>query len=217
MCGMRESLVQARTQLINCVRGWMRTQGLRIKGRMPETFPARLRAELATTMPAHVASLLVAIDAINAEIAAADRALAKEAREDDVCRRLMTVPGVGPVTALRFVAALDERQRFTHAHEVASYLGLVPGEWSSSERKQRTSITKAGAPRVRWALVQAAWSARRHRVDDPMVRWTIEIERRRGKAIAIVALARKLAGILYAIWRDGTIYDASRGAAPTIA
>jgi hypothetical protein len=100
--------------------------------------------------------------------------------------------------------------RFAGAHRVESYLGLTPGENSSSERQQRTSLTKAGAPRVRWALTQAAWSARRNRRKDPMVLWSIQVEQRRVQRVAIMALVRKLAGILYAIWRDGSTYDASR-------
>jgi transposase len=67
----------------------------------------------------------------------------------------MTVPGVGPSTSVRFVAALDEISRCRGAHTVESYLGLVPGEDSSAERKRRTSITKAGPTELRWCLVQA--------------------------------------------------------------
>jgi transposase len=85
---------------------------------------------------------------------------------------------------------------------------------SSSERARRTGITKAGPTRLRWALVQAAWNFRRTRQDDPAVLWSRGIEQKRGRRIAIVALARKLAGILYALWRDGTTYDRLRGAAP---
>jgi transposase len=117
------------------------------------------------------------------------------------------VPGVGPVTAIRFVAALDESKRFTTVAQVQSYLGLTPGENSSSDRKRRTGITKAGPPAVRAALVQAAWAARRSRDRHPMVTWSLEVEKRRGKHVAILALARKLSTILFAIWRDGTFYD----------
>jgi transposase len=119
------------------------------------------------------------------------------------------------VVAIRFAAAIDERERFANAHRLESYLGLTPGENSSSERQRRTSLTKAGAPQVRWALTQAAWSARRWRPNDPMVQWCKQVERRRGRRVAIVALVRKMAGILYAIWRDGSSYDPSRGASST--
>jgi transposase len=89
-------------------------------------------------------------------------------------------------------------------------LGLTPGENSSSDRKQRTGITKAGPAPVRATLVQAAWNLRRTRPLHPTCQWATKIEQRRGKFIATVALARKLAGILFAIWRDGSVYDANR-------
>ena len=120
------------------------------------------------------------------------------------------MPGVGPSTAVRFVAAIDDITRFESAHKVESYLGLVPGESSISERQQRLSITKAGSASVRWVLGQAAW-ALQVRCRDPGARplqlWAAEIVRRRGRRIATIALARKLAGILYALWRDGTTYE----------
>lgn len=146
------------------------------------------------------------------EIKAADQQLVKLAGEHPVCRKLMTVPGVGPVTAVRYVAALDDVTRFPNAHAVQSYLGLTPGESSSSERKQHTGITKAGAMEVRRTLIQAAWVAFRKAPKEPMVGWAAQIAARRGVFVAIVALARKLAGILFAMWRDGTTYRPSKSA-----
>jgi transposase len=217
ICGMRETLVSARTQLINCVRGWLRTQGILIKIGA-DTFAARVRqeynAQRPNPVPEHVDSLLVTIAQLSEQVRDADKRVAKLAKADATCRRLMSVPGVGPVTSVRFCAALDDRSRFGSAHAVQSYLGLVPGEHQSAEHQQRLSITKAGSTRLRWALVQAAWSARNTRPYDPIVRWCLEVEKRRGKRIAVVALARKLCGILFAIWRDETTYDPRRGADP---
>ena len=214
MCGMREALVGARTKLVNTVRGWLRAEGRRPRSGELTTFAARVRALYAeTTLPTYVARQLRALEALNEQIAEADRELATTAKADPIARRLMTVPGVGPSTSVRFVAALDEISRFRGAHTVESYLGLVPGEDSSAERKRRTSITKAGPTELRWCLVQAAWAARRARRRDPMQRWADEVEKRRGKRVAVLALARKLAGILYAIWRDGTEYEPRRSGA----
>ena len=157
--------------------------------------------------------LLDSIEALNEHIAAADAALEK-LTDTDVYKRLMTVPGVGPVTAVRFVAAVDDVTRFANAHALQSYLGLTPGEKSSGARVRRTGITKAGSAAMRRILVQAAWSAMysKHRRNDPMVRWALKVKERRGHWIAAVALARKIGGILFALLRDGTRYDASRGA-----
>jgi transposase len=162
---------------------------------------------ISTGIPEHVDRLLQAIEALNERIAPADKELEKLAEQDSVCLRLMSVPGVGPVTSLRFVAALDDRTRFANAHAVQGYLGLTPGENSSSARQQRTGITKAGPAPVRRALVQAAWNFRRLRPLDPLSQWAQQIEQRRGKFIATVAVARKLAGILFALWRDGSTYE----------
>jgi transposase len=119
----------------------------------------------------------------------------------------MTAPGVGPITAVRFRAAIDDVTRFRSAHAVGSYLGLVPGEHSSSDSQHRLGITKAGSTRLRTCLIQSAWCARRCRNTPQMVQWSLEVEKRRGKHVAIVALARKIAGILFAMWRDGKDYD----------
>lgn len=210
LCAMREAMVASHTQLINCVRGWARTQLLKIRSGVTSTFPLRLREAASKHpdgLPDYVEWSLQAIEAVHKQICAADKKLAELAQQEAVCQRLMSVPGVGPVTSMRFVAALDDVSRFPSAHAVQSYLGLTPGERSSSERKQRTGITKAGPAPVRRALVQAAWSIRRHRPHDPISLWATEIEKRRGKFVATVAVARKLAGILYAIWRDGSRYE----------
>lgn len=210
MCGMREQLVSSRTALVNCVRGWLRTQLGTIRSGEMVTFPARVRTAALNHpdgLPEHVERLLVAIDAINAQISMADKDLAGLVERDPICQLLMSVPGVGPVTSVRFVAAIDDISRFPNAHAVQGYLGLTPGENSSSERKRRTGITKAGPAPVRRALVQAAWVLRRSRPLDPISQWATQIEQRRGKFVATVAVARKLAGVLYAVWRDGSRYE----------
>jgi transposase len=215
MCGMREALVGARTKIINTVRGWLRSRGRRIERGGRASFRQRVEAAWPDQVPSYVERQLQVLDVLNEQIKAADSEVKDWAEADETCTRLMTVPGVGPLTALRFVAALDEVKRFESAHQVESYLGLVPGESSSSERQQRLSITKAGPRALRWVLVQAAWALHlRCRKPDaiPLQLWAQRIEQRRGRRTAIVALARKLAGILYALWRDGSVYDGGRGA-----
>lgn len=210
LCTAREALVSSRTQLVNSVRGYLRTQLIRPAGGNTETFPRRVRARMEKHpegMPAMIERVLLAIEALNKQLAGADEELEQIAAADPICRRLMTVPGVGPVTSVRFAAAVDEIDRFETPHKLEAYLGLTPGENSSSDRQERTGITKAGPPRLRCALVQAAWSLWRTQPADRNVVWALEVAKRRGKRVAIVALARKLAGILFAMWRDGKDYD----------
>ena len=197
VCGSREILVKTRTMVINNVRGWARTQLVRVRTGSTPTFQDRVREYAEAnqlTLPEHIGRQLAVLDALKVQIKAADQQLVKLSGEHPVCRKLMTVPGVGPVTAVRFVAALDDVTRFRNAHAVQSYLGLTPGESSSSERKQHTGITKAGAMEVRRALIQAAWAAFRKAPKEPMVGWATQIAARRGVFIAVVALARKMAG-----------------------
>lgn len=217
LCGSREALLETRTKLINNTRGWLRTQLWRIRSGATISFPSRVRAHAESTdqvLPEHIERQMVVIEAINLQARAADDQVRRIAKEHPVCQRLMTVPGVGPVTAVRFVAALDDVTRFSTAHGVQSYLGLTPGENSSSERQQRTGITKAGPAPLRRTLVQAAWTAIRMCPDEPMVAWAMQVAARRGRFIAVVALARKIAGVLFALWRDGTTYRAARAAVP---
>ena len=217
MCNAREELLSQRTSAVNCVRGWARTQMLTIRSGAVQSFPLRARAAAlskADGLPEYIERLLQVLEALNAQIASADDEAEQLAQEDLVCQRLMSVPGVGPVTSLRFVAALDDRARFPNAHAVQAFLGLTPGEKSSSERQQRTGITKAGPAPVRRTLVQAAWNFRRLRPFDPISRWAAQIEQRRGKFIATVAVARKLAGVLFALWRDGTTYQPNHARRP---
>ena len=213
----REALLASRTQLVNHARGWLRMNLLKIRNGATGTFPDRFRAAMVKeqrTAPPHIEQILVVIDALNLQMLASNRQLRKLVSASELCRRLTTVPGVGPVTALSFVAAIDDVKRFEHAFRLQSYLGLTPGEDSSSERERRTSITKAGPSSVRRALIQAAWAAYVRCPDEPMVKWARQIADRRGKFIAIVALARKMAGILYALWRDNTSYRSEKSAQP---
>ncbi len=214
MLSMHDALVGSRTMMVNAVRGWMRTQGVSCRSGQVETFPKRVRAALeeGELAPDTIERVLATIDELTAKIRDAEREIARTAKSDATCRLLMSVPGVGPITSVAFVSTLDQIDRFPDAHKVESYLGLVPGEDSSSDRQQRLSITKAGSSRTRWLLMQAAWSARRSASKDPMVLWSLNVEKRRGKRMAIVALARKMAGILFAMWRHGTVYDPTKGA-----
>jgi transposase len=207
ICGMHDALTSARSKLINNLRGWVRGQGLRLRRGQAETFATRMKA---LQLPEYVAAQVQALAELTERIRASEKRIENLAEGDELCCRLMTVPGVGPSSALRFVAAIDDITRFESAHKVEAYLGLVPGEFSSSDHQQRLSITKAGPNSVRWVLCQAAWALQircRRAAAHPLQSWAAEIAKRHGRRVATIALARKLAGILYALWRDGTTYE----------
>ncbi len=149
---------------------------------------------------------------LHQQLADCDERIEHLAAQDPRVPHLRSVPCVGPVTAAAFLAAVDDAQRFRHAHQLEAYLGLVPRQYSSGETQRRGPITKAGHSRIRWLLIQAAVSIlRRHPPQAEALRtWALAIAARRGKQVAVVALARRLAGILFALLRDGTVFAPQR-------
>lgn len=216
---LRDALVRSRTLLINTVRGYSRTRLIQIRRGSKTTFPRRVREALLAHehgLPASIERQLVVIETLTEQIRAADAELKAIAEQSSTCRLLMSTPGVGPLTSIFFSTVIDDVDRFASAQLVQSYLGLTPGEDSSSKRISRTSITKAGPSSVRRVLVQAAWAAWRRAPNDPIVLWAKQVAGRRGPKVAIIALARKLAGVMFAIWRDKTPYDAKLAARPSV-
>jgi transposase len=210
----RRQLVAARTGLISLTRALLRQEGYRLPSGDAAQVPTRVaRLSLPATLTATLAPLQVVIDTVTREVAAIDAHLATVAAADPVVQQLQTVPGVGPVVALTFRATLDDVTRFRAAGQVSAFLGLVPREDSSAERRHRGHITKAGSSELRSLLVQAAWACWRSRGGGTLRLWAEQLAARRGRRIAVVALARRLSRILYAIWRDGTAFEVARVAA----
>lgn len=208
-CTAREALVQARTKLVNVARSFLRQRISHVRC-TPQTLPGKVRASLLSSdegLPSYVEHVLQAVEALTQQIKEADRELSELAAQDPTCRLLMTIPGVGPVTAMRFVAAIDDPSRFRSTEQVCSYLGLTPGENTTGFKPRRTGITKAGAPNVRRTLAQAAWCLWRIRPDDPLVLWAQRVADRRGKLKANIALCRKLAALMFVMWRNNTPYN----------
>lgn len=147
---------------------------------------------------------------------AIDRELTRAAHENDVCRRLMEIPGVGPLCALTFCAAVDDPHRFSRSTDVGSYFGLAPKLHESGLTSKRARISKMGNKSVRSLLVHAAALYLTHCTpDSPLRNWTLRIEERRGRAPSRVALARKLAVVMLAIWKSGGQFEPTRGVSIT--
>lgn len=209
----RDALVRTRSRYISVVRARLRSEGWRLRSGEAESFVTRVRElALEPELLAQLQPLLRVMEQVNEEILAADRVLARRAKAEPIAQRLQSAPQVGPITALAYVAALDDVRRFRNAHQVESYLGMVPRERSSGEHQVRGRITKTGDKHVRWLLVEAGWRILRSRKASvaPLQAWTDKIAARRGRSVAVVALARRLAGILYAMWRDGTDFNPAK-------
>lgn len=139
---------------------------------------------------------------------AEDAWIAEVAASNPVAQRLKSIPGIGDVSALMLMAEYGDVSRFKKAVNASAYLGLVPRVYATSDTRKIGRITKTGSSIVRWALVQASWTAIRECAAF-RTRYN-RIMKRRGKHIAIVAIARMLAEIAYRILRDGTTFDESK-------
>jgi transposase len=209
----RETLVATRTKYISVLRSMLRREGVRVQSCAAGYFRAHVEElSLPGSLRAAALPLLEVLSLLDEQISRADEKLAEVAKSEPLIKRLCLIPGIGPVTSITFVAILGEFSRFASAKQVRAYLGLVPKEDSSGERKLRGHITKAGNSRVRSLLVEVGWLilySKKAEVQG-LRQWALRIAARRGKRVAVVALARKLAGVLYAMWRDGTQFDPGR-------
>lgn len=210
---VREALVRNRVNLINSVRFLLKSLGVFISSSIKAVaFPRKVRDQLAAADLALVAPLLVALDALNAEIKQLDTELETLARECyPVTERLRQIPGVGPLTALCFVLTLESPKHFAHARAAGPYLGLVPERDQSGLSDKQLGITKAGHQQMRCLLVNCA-----HYILGPFgppcaLRTAGErIAARGGKSAkkrAVIAVARKLAVTLLALWKTGADYQ----------
>lgn len=132
-------------------------------------------------------------------------------REDDVCRRLMTIPGVGPVVALTFRATIDAPARFKHSKQVGAAFGLTPRQNQSGESNYVGGISKCGDEMMRIMLYEAAQAMLTRSTKWSWLKaWAMKIATRRGMKRAIVALARRLAVVMHRMWVDGTEFRWTR-------
>jgi transposase len=202
----RHRLVQMRTRVMNQLHVVALNEGLRRKKAL---WRAAGRTELESIVLAPWANrrrqdLLDLLDQLTPKIQELTRALEEEVEKRPVTRRLITHPGVGPLTALAFELVIGNPERFHCGKQIASYVGLVPSEESSGDRRRLGHISKQGNVLLRFLLVEAAQVTVRSQPE-----WRskfFHLAMRRGRKIAKVAMARKLAVHLYWMWRQGMDY-----------
>ena len=203
----RHRMVQARTRIMNQLQAVALNEGLRRKkGLWRETGRKQLESfALAPWVSRRRHDLLELLDRLNPTIAELTQAIEQEVEKCPEAQRLQTHPGVGPLTALAFVLIIGRAERFQCGKQIASYLGLVPLEESSGERRRLGHITKQGNSLLRFLLVEAAQVTVR---SDPEWRSKFfHLAMRRGRKIAKVAMARRLAVRMYWMWRKGWDYQ----------
>jgi len=206
----RHRLVQMRTRIMNQLHVLALNEGVRRKKALWR--PAG-RAQLQSLVLARWASrrrqdLLELLDQLTPKIQELTRALEQEVEKRPVARRLMTHPGVGPLTALAFELVIGTPERFGCGKQIASYVGLVPSEESSGDRRRLGHISKQGNSLLRFLLVEAAQVT--VRTDPDWRRRFLHLAMRRERRIAKVAMARKLAVRLYWMWRKEWDYEQMR-------
>lgn len=205
---IRVQLMTARTAMANQLRGLLKLFGLRMgTARTPGRRTERLTALYAQRpdLEALFAPLIAAMEAIEEQLRASNRLLQVRAATDPVCARLMTVPGVGPITALTYTATIEDPHRFAKGEDVGAYAGLVPRRSQSGERDTSGHISKAGDPMLRWSLYEAA-NVLLSQVKRPFAlqQWGKKIAEAKGAKRARVAVARKLAALLHSLWLNET-------------
>src|SRR6201981_447031 len=212
----RALLVKIKRDLENQIRGLLKNLGLVIGRAKMNVFAVRA-AELVEHRPqlaAAVEPLLKTREAVELQIADLDRKALRLARNDAQVRRFMTVPGVGAITALCFLATIDDPTRFKRSRSVGAYLGLTTRRYASGEIDWTGRISKCGDKMLRSYLYEAAnvmltrvsrWSV--------LKAWGIRVAKRTGLRKAKVAVARKPAVVLHRMWIDGTEFRWSKEAA----
>jgi transposase len=213
----RRLLLAKLCDLETSLRGILRGFGLKVGTVSKRRFENRIRELVAgqAMLESAVAPVLRVHAALRGEYTILHRTLLAVVRDDQVCRRLMTVPGVGAVVAMTFKSAIDQPERFQRSKEVGAHFGLTPRKYQSGEVDRTGRISKVGDAAVRMVLYEAAniMLTRAARWSSLKV-WAIRIASRQGMKKAKVALARKLAVVLHRMWLDGTQFRWGIQAAP---
>lgn len=204
----RKAIQKKCIDLANEVRGLFRIFGLRLPSRVDQgSFDERVRP-LVEADPDLSHALLPLLDAravLYKTYRELDRRVKQAASHDEICLRFMAIPGVGPIAALTFRAAVDDPARFTSSRTVAAHFGLTPRRYQSGEMDNPGRISKAGDSDVRATLYAAANAMMMRAVASSEIKsWGLRLMRRKGRRRAVVAVARKLAVIMHRMWADNT-------------
>lgn len=218
LLGARRMVLNKQRDIENEVRAVLREVGLKLGTPTRKLFAAHAR-DLASADPAItdiVEPLLAILETMARELARLTKCVLDAVRVEPICRKLMTVPGVGPLTALIFRATVDQPARFRRSRDIGAHLGLTPRRYQSGETDIQGRISRCGDELTRTALYEAAHTLlTRCRKWSTLKAWGMRVAQRRGMAKARVAVARKLAVILHRMWSDQT--DFRWGKAPPAA
>lgn len=207
----REVAIKSRVNVENTIRGLLASFGIRLPKHL-KTYEQRIRKALegqCDLLGIILPLLRLRTEALR-QAAVLTKDMARQARVDDTCRRLMTIPGIGAVSAFTYVATIDTPDRFTRSRSVGAYIGLTSRRYQSGDIDYGGRISRRGDQMLRTVLYEAANSLLCRVKSGPgqhLKNWAKAIKKRTSHKKAVVALARKLAVIMHAIWKDGTEFE----------
>jgi transposase len=205
--GARAQLVSTRIQIANTIRGLLKNQGVIVAVGRRQTFDTAVEEAVTgcSALAAMVAPLCAAWRALTEQIRAYDAILRRHALQNEATRRLMTVPGVGPIVSVAFASMIDEPGRFAKSKSVGAYLGLTPRRYQSGERDVTGAISRSGDALVRAYMFEAANALMtRVRGWTALKAWGVKLARRIGMNRARAAVARKMAVVMHRMLVTGT-------------
>lgn len=215
---IRERLIKNRTALANQIRGLLSEYGIvfpkgmnNVRKHLPEIIEDRDNG-LSIVARDFFSDLYLELHDADERVAQLDLKIKTMAKTHELCKRIMKIPGIGPITSTALVAHIGDGKHFKNGRSLAAYLGLTPKEYSSGGKHKRLGITKRGNVYLRKLLVQGARNVRRawvnavHTASDPRKTWIKGVSERRGKFMASVALANKTARIVWAVLARGEEY-----------
>jgi transposase len=213
-----DTLVGARTQLINSCRGTVKAMGGRLPKSTTSAFAGKIKEAIPPELLAALKPLLLSIRALSEQIKNCDREIRQlAAKKYPETKVLQQVQGVGSLVALTYVLTVEDPHRFPQSRAVGSYLGLRPRQSESGDSAPQLRITKAGSGHLRRLLVQSAHYVLSSLAQDSRLRrWGLELASRgdkNGKKRAVIAVARKLAVLLHKLWITGQVYEPLYGIA----
>ena len=202
LLGSRRQLVRSRQQLRGTIRGLLKIYGVRIGTKAKFTTKVREAFQgVSEGVQTSIGALLSSVEAIETSLKSLDEQLMKISKEDEVCKRLMTVPGVGPITAMTYKSTLDEPKRFERSSTVGAYMGLTPKQYASGTVDRHGRVSKMGPQECRVMLYEAAQSLlTRVQKGSKLRSWGLKLVKKKGLRKATVAVARKMAVILHRMW-----------------
>ncbi len=204
LLGSRRQLVNTRQQLMGTIRGLLKIYGIKIGSQT--SFFENVRTSinrLSITVQLSIEALLSSLDEVEDSLEKLDSTLLKIGKDDKECKRLMTVPGVGIITAMTYKSALDSAERFENSGTVGAYFGLTPKQYASGEVDRHGHISKMGPKECRTLLYEAALSLlTRAKTGSKLKIWGLKLAKKKGMKKAVVAVARKLAVLMHRMLVD---------------